>query len=88
MQKLNKYVSICSIFNDQSFNDMLTNDIVSFEQLGPDKYFSYFPKKKQLHTLWVLKRSTSNSGEISELLIFLLYFFFFFFLLQVLYLEL
>ena len=24
-----------SIFNDQSFNDTLTNDIVSFEQLGP-----------------------------------------------------
>ena len=23
------------MFNDQSFNDMLTNDIVSFEQLGP-----------------------------------------------------
>ena len=25
---------IC-LFNDQSFNDTLTNDIVSFEQLGP-----------------------------------------------------
>ena len=24
-----------AIFNDLSFNDMLTNDIVSFEQLGP-----------------------------------------------------
>ena len=24
-----------AIFNDQSFNAMLTNDIVSFEQLGP-----------------------------------------------------
>ena len=24
------------IFNDQSFNHMLTNDIVSYEQLGPD----------------------------------------------------
>ena len=23
-------------FNDQSFNDTLTNDILSFEQLGPD----------------------------------------------------
>ena len=31
-----KNISICSIFNDQSFNDALTNDIVSFEQLGPD----------------------------------------------------
>ena len=24
-----------AIFNDQNFNDLLTNDIVSFEQLGP-----------------------------------------------------
>ena len=29
-----------AIFNDQSFNDMLTNDIVSFEQLSP--VFSIF----------------------------------------------
>ena len=28
--------SVLSIFNDQSHNDMLYNDIVSFEQLGPD----------------------------------------------------
>ena len=27
-------VSVHAIFNDQSFNNMLTNDIVSFEQLG------------------------------------------------------
>ena len=25
-----------AIFNDQSFNDTLTNDIFSFEQLGPE----------------------------------------------------
>ena len=24
------------IFNDQNFNNILTNDIISFEQLGPD----------------------------------------------------
>ena len=29
-----KNISIYAIFNDQSFNDTLTNDIVSFEQLG------------------------------------------------------
>ena len=38
MQKLltffQKNISICSI-NDQSFNDMLTDNIVSFKQLGP-----------------------------------------------------
>ena len=31
-----KNISIYAIFNDQSFKDTLTNDIVSFEQLGPD----------------------------------------------------
>ena len=30
----NKNISIYAIFNDQSFNDTLTNDLVSFEQLG------------------------------------------------------
>ena len=39
MQKLltffSKKISIYAIINDQSFNDTLANDIVSFEQLGP-----------------------------------------------------
>ena len=30
-----KNISIFAIFNDQSFNNMLTNNIVNFEQLGP-----------------------------------------------------
>ena len=30
-----KKISIYAIFNDQRFNDTLTNDIVSFEQLDP-----------------------------------------------------
>ena len=29
-------ISVYAIFDDQRFNDMLTNDIVSFEQLGPE----------------------------------------------------
>ena len=29
---------VYTIFNDQSFNDTSTNDIVSFEQLGPENY--------------------------------------------------
>ena len=32
-----KNISVYAIFNDQSFNDILTNDIVSFEQLDPGK---------------------------------------------------
>ena len=34
---LSKSISVYDIFNDQSFNNMLTNNIVSFEQLGPEK---------------------------------------------------
>ena len=30
-----KNISVYAVFNDQSFNHMLTNDIVMFEQLGP-----------------------------------------------------
>ena len=33
-----KNISIYAIFNDQSFNDTLTNDIASFEQLGSGQY--------------------------------------------------
>ena len=31
-----KNISTYAMFNDQSFNNMLTNRIVSFEQLGSD----------------------------------------------------
>ena len=46
MQKLltffffSKNISVYAIFNGQSFNDTLTNDIVSFEHLGPDEHTS------------------------------------------------
>ena len=36
-----KNISIFAIFNDQSFNDTLTNDIISFEQLGHGHYSIY-----------------------------------------------
>ena len=41
MQKLltiffSKNISVYAIFNDQNFNDTLTNDIVRFDQLGPE----------------------------------------------------
>ena len=39
MQKLltffSKNIGVYAIFNDQTFNARLTNDIISFEQLGP-----------------------------------------------------
>ena len=31
----NKNISVYAIFKDQCFNDTLTNDIFSFEQMGP-----------------------------------------------------
>ena len=45
-----KNISIYAIFNDQSFNDRLTNDIVSFEQLGPGVlhlFQNYYVKLRQ-----------------------------------------
>ena len=36
MSSFSKNISIYAIFNDQIFNDTLTNDIVSFKQLGPE----------------------------------------------------
>ena len=39
MQKLltffSKNISVYAIFDDQNFNDTLTNNIISFEQLDP-----------------------------------------------------
>ena len=37
-----KNISIYAIFNDQSFNETLTYDIISFEQLGPDFSVTHF----------------------------------------------
>ena len=42
MQKLltffSKNICVYAIFNDQRYNDTLTYEIVSFEQLGPEKH--------------------------------------------------
>ena len=43
MQKLltfffSRVISVYAVFNDQSFNDTLTNDIVSLEQMDPWYY--------------------------------------------------
>ena len=49
-QFFRKNISICSIFNDQCFNDTLTNDIVSFEQLGPELLMILVLKFEQDHS--------------------------------------
>ena len=33
-----KNIRVYATFNDQSFNDTLTNNIISFEQVGPDLF--------------------------------------------------
>ena len=48
-----KNISLYAIFNDKNFNDMLTNDIVSFEQLGPDIFLIF----EQNHMLLVFIRN-------------------------------
>ena len=35
-----KNITLYGIFNDQIFNDTLTNNIVTFEQLGPDFFLT------------------------------------------------
>ena len=50
--------NVYAIFNDQRFNDTLTNDIVSFEQLGPDIFF--ISSQKHTHVLWIFIRSASK----------------------------
>ena len=47
-QFFSKNISVYTIFNDQSFNNTLTNDIVSFEQLGPEHYRMYLQTKQVL----------------------------------------
>ena len=44
-----KNISVYAIFDDQNFNDTLTNDIVSFEQLGPE--FVCCPKKRSKYII-------------------------------------
>ena len=43
-----KNISVYAIFNDRSLNDTLTNDIVSFEQLGPANW-----KQLRLNGKWL-----------------------------------
>ena len=53
MQKLLTFfqqnIGVYAVFNDKGFNDTLTNDIVCFEQPGPDKYLVvYFSMQRCL----------------------------------------
>ena len=54
-----KNISRFAIFNDQSFNDTLTNDINSFEQLGPDQPVKLYDAE---HTKKALMQFGDNAG--------------------------
>ena len=43
------------IFNDQNFNDMLTNNIISFERLGPEIFI--------LKTIILFQEGESNCNS-------------------------
>ena len=55
-----KNISVYAIFNDQSFNDTLTNDIVSFEQLGRLESTNLILFKKFSTKQQVVKWTCSN----------------------------
>ena len=55
-----KNISISAIFNDQSFIDTLTNDIISFEQLGPETRRTAF-SRHQLKD----RRGTNSAKQTS-----------------------
>ena len=52
-----KNISLYAIFNDQSFKDTLTNDIINFEQLGP----GLWRKDNVLHSTVQMKHWNDNS---------------------------
>ena len=51
-----------AIFNDQSFNDMLTNGVISLEQLGPSYFYTVYTLSIKTG-LSKLYRSRSNVAE-------------------------
>ena len=46
-----KNISVYAIFNDQSFNDTFTKDIVSFEQLDPGWWVNCVDPYKMSHSV-------------------------------------
>ena len=57
-----KNISVYAIFNDQSFNDTLTNDIVSSEQLGPDVASTLIRSCNNVMTLYLPLMWRCNNG--------------------------
>ena len=64
-----KNVRVNAILNDESYNDTLSYDIVSFEQLGPGELFANIYEKDVVGCL-------SMSGYINFVLMACLFFYF------------
>ena len=70
MQKLltfffSKNISIYAIFNDQSFNDTLTNDTISFEQLCLGDFnrlnmVGFHEKVRNFNIFWLKKKKKKS----------------------------
>ena len=56
-------ISVYVIFNDQSFNDTLTNDIVSFEQLDPGIFWPFSQGAQILWLTVVLHTNPVQNGR-------------------------
>ena len=50
-----KMLAYMRVFNDQIFNDTLNNDIVSFEQLGPDQYVHFLQDTRKSSQIVLFK---------------------------------
>ena len=71
---MRKSISVYAIFNDQNYDNTLTNEIVSFEQLGPGVYY-VFPAFLVSLCLFIC----SMFAYLLSVLLLLFSFFFFFF---------
>ena len=60
-----KNISVYAIFNYQSFNNTLTNDIVSFEQLGPECLGNYSIAPEMTH-IFQIKRTEPLCSKLKK----------------------
>ena len=61
-----KNISVYAIFNDQSFNDMLINDILSFEQLSPGIFILNYSSKHPAGVVFSQKLATELWIKINK----------------------
>ena len=62
-----KNISIYAIFNDQSFNNTLTNYMVSFEQLGPGCFESLLGTRQKVFVCVEVLQPSQPNGVMSSM---------------------